>query len=81
MKEHNKYRQIHLAPELFLSSALSKESQRYANELASRGTVVHSLMKSRPHTGESIEKLCSKSGGMPTPLDILKKWLVDSSFE
>ena len=73
-KEHNKYRRIHSSPFLFLNSKLSRESQWYANELARKGSVAHSSMKYRPDTGESIEKLCTKNGGMPTASQVLRRW-------
>ncbi len=80
-EEHNKYRTFHSAPGLALSAVLSKDSQWYANQLASRGSVAHSPMKSRQNIGESIEKLCTKNGGMPTASEVLKKWLVSSYFD
>ena len=75
-KEHNRYRKLHDAPYLYLDSKLSRDSQGYAKELARTGSIQHSSLKNRPETGESIEKLCVRSGGMPTPKEVLKKWQV-----
>ena len=73
-KQHNKYRTIHDAPYVRLDSQLSRDSQQYAKELASKGSVAHSLSRDRPETGESIEKLCSYNEGMPSASQVLKKW-------
>ena len=75
-RQHNKYRRIHDAPYLHLDSQLSKDSQRYAKELARKGSVAHSSPRNRPETGESIEKLCSYREGMPSASQVLKKWYV-----
>ncbi|XP_065065301.1 uncharacterized protein LOC135691380 [Rhopilema esculentum] len=72
--EHNRYRNIHSASPLLLNSRMSKESQWYADNLARKGSVNHSPLKSRPGIGESIEKLCTKSNGIPTASQVVKKW-------
>ena len=52
---HNRYRERHGCPPLVLSKELSNLAQRYANYLASTGTLVHSGLKYRgDQLGENL---------------------------
>ncbi|XP_024122645.1 GLI pathogenesis-related 2, like [Oryzias melastigma] len=51
---HNEYRKKHQAPELKLSSKLSKEAARYAESLASTRILKHSEASTRGSCGENL---------------------------
>ena len=74
VREHNRFRRLHSAPDLALDPELDKEAQGYAAKVAKHGSVQHSKLSDRPDTGESIAEMCTKEGVLPAAKHVVNRW-------
>lgn len=73
---HNYLRGIHLAPKLELSSQLSKDAQKYADEIVNKhkGILVDSPVDSRFDQGENLAIHCDPKDSEMTGEEAAYKW-------